>query len=166
MKLASLLLAGAVLLPPAQAKPKIATLDVRKAVQSTREGKLAIAELERKFRPEFDKLAEQNSEIEKLRSQLADRDDYASLKARIGAMGDRYNRDQDDLRHKIEEEERRVINELGPKLLLVAEKYAKQKHFEVIMDESEPKAAIIWRADKNDITDQVIKLYDLPAKKP
>jgi Skp family chaperone for outer membrane proteins len=166
MKLARLLLATAVLLPLAHAKPKIATLDVRKAVQATREGKAAVAELERKFRPSLDKLAYENSRIEVMRNQLGKDNDYASLKAQIAASEDSYNRSQDDLRRKIQDEERRVISELGPKLLAVAEKYAKQKHFEVIIDESDAKGPIIWRADKNDITDQVIKLYDQPAKKP
>jgi Skp family chaperone for outer membrane proteins len=166
MKLAPLLLVATVPLPLSHAKPRIATLDVRKAVQSTREGKAAVAELERKFRPSLDKLAYENSLIEVLRNQLGKITITHLSKPGSPRVRTATTAARTTCGIKIEEEERRVLNELGPKLLLVAEKYAKQKHFEVIVDESEPKAAIIWRDNKNDITEQVIKLYDQPAKKP
>ena len=66
MKLACLLLSTLSL----EAGTKVAILNIQKALTSTTDGMAAAAELARKFRPAMDKLAEENSEIERLRSQL------------------------------------------------------------------------------------------------
>ena len=62
MKLACFLLAIASL----EAGPKVAMLNIQKAVTSTADGRAAAAALESKFRPALDKLAADNSEIERL----------------------------------------------------------------------------------------------------
>lgn len=166
MKPASLLLAAAILLAPAQARPRIGIINIQKALTSTADGKAAVAELERKFRPAMEKLAAQNSEIEKLRSQLQSGDSYESLKARIATLGQAYIRHQEDQRHEFDDAQQRVVRELSAKLMPVIEKYAKQKHLEVVLDTNDPKSSVVWIAAKHDITDEIIKLYDRSAKKP
>lgn len=40
------------------------------------------------------------------------------------------------------------------------EKYAKQKHFEVVLDVGDSKTPVVWMAPNVDITGDIIKLYD------
>jgi hypothetical protein len=58
-----------------------------------------------------------------------------------------------------------VLKDLSAKLTVVVEKYATQKHFEVVLDESDPKTPVLWRAEETDITAEAITLYEQGAKK-
>ena len=52
-----------------------------------------------------------------------------------------------------------MLKDLSAKLTVVVEKYATQKHFEVVLYESTPKTPVLWRAVETDITAEAIKLY-------
>jgi len=165
MKLGFLLLAAAVSLFPLEAKSKVAILNVQKAIISTQDGKAAAEELKRKFAPDEARLANEQQEIDRLQSQLKDTpahtdDETASLKARITTLTTSHHRRVEDAAQRFEQERMRVLKELGVKLQAVVDKYAKQKHFEVVLDESDPKTPVFWRAATTDITDEVIKRYD------
>jgi Skp family chaperone for outer membrane proteins len=68
-------------------------------------------------------------------------------------------------RQQVEEEQRRILKGLNDKLLPIVESYAKQKHFEVVLDESDPRTPVYWRAKGTDITDEIVKRYNLAARK-
>jgi outer membrane protein len=169
MKPVLFLLGAMVCLVPAEAKSKVAILNVQKAIISTQDGKTAAEELQRKFAPDQARLSDEQREIETLEKQLKDaggRTDEAtaSLKARITTLIASHHRRVEDAGSKFEQERIRILKELGIKLRTVVEKYAKQKHFEVVLDESDPKAPVFWRATIADITDEVIKRYDQASK--
>lgn len=75
MKLASFFLAATVLL---QAGPKVATIDIRKALTATTDGRAAVAELERRFGPAKQSLSDVELRIRILRA--ADDADQPALK--------------------------------------------------------------------------------------
>jgi Skp family chaperone for outer membrane proteins len=114
----------------------------------------------------MDQLAKENYEIQRLRLELRGGEDYEAIKARIAALGAAYNRHQEDQRHQFDDEQKRVIQNLSAKLIPVIEKYAKQKHLEVVLDISDAKTPVVWIAPQRDITDEIIKLYDRASKKP
>jgi Skp family chaperone for outer membrane proteins len=155
----TLLLATA-LLATVQAKPKVAILNIQSAVLATSDGKAAAAEMHRKFDPEQERLAAEQREIDELRAR-----NDSSLKARIEALEQSHRRRIEDARQKFEMEQKRVLKDLSARFMTVVEKYAKQKHFEVVLDESDPKTPVLWRADETDITSKVIELYEQGAKK-
>jgi Skp family chaperone for outer membrane proteins len=145
-------------LPPVQ--PKVAILDIQKAVTSTNEGKAASNDLHRKFDPDIARFDRDRQEIEEMRQRLLNRDfggDQAATAKEIDARQKRYNRNMEDARQRVEVEQKRILKDLSAKLMLVASDYARQNHFEVVMDSTN----ILWRADQTDITDKVIELYDL-----
>jgi Skp family chaperone for outer membrane proteins len=156
MKLAFLLFSGAIVVVPALARPKVAILETRRALVSTNDGKAAVAELHRKFDPDQARLKEQEAEIVRLRNAP----EAASFKDRIDVLVTSHRRATEDARLRFDAEQKRVYKELSEKLMVVVKKYAKQKHYEVVLDESDPSSPIVWREDKNDITDKVIQLYD------
>jgi outer membrane protein len=137
------------------AQPKVAILDIQKAVTSTRDGKLAEAELHRKFDPTQRQFAQDQSEIEALRQQILNNPSQA-LQERFKTLTQTYNRHMEDARQKFEVEQKSVLKDLTAKLMVVAADFAKQNHFETILDGTN----VLWRADQTDITDQVIALYD------
>lgn len=142
-----------------QPQPRVAILDVQKAVLSTEDGKAASIEMHDKFDPEQRRLANEQQEIRSLRSQLSGDD------GRIAALEQSYRRKTEQAREKFETERQRVFKELVDKLMVVVGQYAKQNHFEVVLDISDPKTPVVWSAGAADITDEVIELYGQVVKK-
>jgi Skp family chaperone for outer membrane proteins len=155
MNTAVLLLAAAIFL---QAGPKVATIDIRKALTSTTDGRAAVAELERRFGPAKQSL----SEIElRIRILHADPDaEQQALKRRMQALERSRRLGQELAAHQFEEAQQSVLKDLSGKLTRTIEKYARQKHFEVVLDVSDPKTSVVWIAPNIDITGDIIKLYD------
>lgn len=158
-------------LVPAQARTKIAILNVQKAVLSTEEGKTAAEALQQKVAPEQARLSEQQLQIQDLENQLRDatgdaEQEKAQLKARIAGLTASFRRSREDAQHNFDVERTRVLNALGAKMLVVVENYAKQKHFDIVLDEGDSRTSVYWRAAATDITDEVIKRYNRAAGKP
>lgn len=140
-------------------QPRVAVLDVQKAVTSTREGKLAEAALHRQFDPDIKKFEQERLAIEDLKRQYQSID-HAPGKDFVKEIDTRqkhYNRETEDARERYEYEQKRVLKDLTAKLMAVAGEYAKQNGFDVILDPNN----ILWRREQVEITDKVIELYDL-----
>ena len=144
----------------ADARSRVATLNAQKAVLATHDGQAAVAELKRKFGAEETRLSAEQREIEDLRRHL---DGDASVTDRIDTLSTRHRRAAEELQRTVDEEQMRILKELNAKLLVVVEKYAHQKHFEIVLDESDPRTPIYWRSKSTDITAEVIKRYDQAA---
>jgi Skp family chaperone for outer membrane proteins len=159
MKHASLLLASVVLTacsaarqraavpaPIVQAKVRAAMLDVQKAILSSPDGLDAADELHRKFDPDKEKFDAQQQEIQKLRREHGD-------EARIADLERSYSLGLQDSRQKFEVEKNRLYKEVSDKVMAVVGEYAKQERFEFVVDVSDQKAPLFWRASEADITD-------------
>jgi Skp family chaperone for outer membrane proteins len=155
MKLASFFLAAAISL---QAGPKVATIDIRKALTSTSDGKAAVAELERRFGPAQRSLSDVELRIRILHA--ADEGNQPALRRRIQALERSRRFGQELVAHQFEEAQQGVLKDLNAKLIQTVEKYAKRKHFEVVLDLSDSKTPVLWTAPKVDITGDIIKIYD------
>jgi outer membrane protein len=171
MKTLPPLIAAIFLLVPLEAKPKIAILDVRRAILSTEEGKAAVAGLRSKWGPEESALIRQQQEIEKLERELGSgtghsAEENAALQARLGALREAEERGTMDARERIKHESTQILNDLGGKMMSVVGRYAKQKHFEVVLDLSDPNTPVYWRGGAADITDEVIKRYNQASRTP
>jgi outer membrane protein len=172
MKLASLFVAAILLaapactkaparpaqIPPPQAQPRVAVIDIQKAVTSTRDGKRAEAELLREFAPLQKQFAQDQSEIEALKQQILNRpfEETKPIQEKINTLMQAYNRRAQDAQQKVEVERKLVLKDLTARLVVVAGDFAKQNHFDTVLD----TANVLWHADQTDITDQVIALYD------
>jgi outer membrane protein len=171
MRTTFLVIAAMICLVPAQARTKIAILNVQQAVLSTEEGKTAAEALQQKVAAEQARLSGVQRQIQDLESQLRDQagrndQDTAQIKARITSLTATYRRGREDDQHYVDVEQKRVLNELGAKMLMVVGRYAKQKHFDIVLDEGDSKTSVYWRAAATDITNEVIKLYNRAAGKP
>jgi outer membrane protein len=150
---------------PAPQKP--ATINMQKAMLSTKDGEKASGELQTKFAP-------RNAAIEKKKSDLLAKQDQlkkggatmsqeaqARMAREIDADQKAIQRDQEDFEADLQAEEGKIYNELGARLYEVLGKYATQNGLSLVMDTSNQQSPVIWADNTIDITADIVKLYDL-----
>ena len=159
---------GAALSVHAQAPPptKIGVIHVQEAILSTKDGQKAANELQAKFAPKKSELEKKQGDISTLQDQLrkgsATLNDEAKNKLvrDIDSKTTSLKRDSEDFDADVQEEEGKLMQELGAKMMKVLEKYATDNGYAVILDVSNPQTNVLWRASAVDITADIIALYD------
>jgi outer membrane protein len=69
-------------------------------------------------------------------------------------------RDTDDARQDVEQEQQKVLNELGQKLMQVLQKYSVEKGFTMVFDVSGQPNNIMFASNTIDVTRDIIAMYD------
>jgi outer membrane protein len=157
-----------------QAAPtKVGIIHVQNAIISTRDGQKAVADLQNRFTPKKEELDKKQTEIKGLQEQLQRGSNTMSEDARNRLIRDidektkRLQRDTEDAQMEFDQEQGKVMQEVGGKLMAVLDKYAKENNFAVILDVSAQTTPVLWAANGIDITKDVIDLYDkAPAGAP
>jgi len=135
MRMAILVLWAASL---AVARPKVAFINAQQVILESGDGRAAARSLEEKFRESIQRLDARQTDKKTLE----------------------YRRVREDLQQQIEDERKRIVQELGKKLQSVLAKYAERKHYEAVLDVSDSNAPVVWFKKANDITKQVVAEYD------
>lgn len=157
---------GAALTAHAQAPAKIGVIQVQEAILSTKDGQKAANDLQAKFAPRKAELEKKQGDITGLQDQLkrgsATMSDDAKNKLvhDIDAKTTALKRDSEDFDTDVQEEEGKLMQQLGQKVMKVVDKYALDNGFAVIFDVSNPQTPVLWRATATDITADIIALYD------
>jgi outer membrane protein len=164
LALALLAAAGA----PAQTA-KIAVINMQAAIVGTKDGQKAAADLDAKYGPKRKAVDAQQAEINQLREQLqkgqntlsdaAKNEIYKNIDQKTKAL----NRDMEDDQADLEQDQQRFINEIGAKLGVVINKYARDNGYSLVIDVSGQQSPIIFASNTIDITKQIIDLYDTNA---
>ena len=158
---------GAAFAAHAQAAPtKIGVIHVQEAILSTKDGQKAAGELQAKFASRKSELEKKQSDIAGLQDQLrkgsATMSDDAKNKLMrdIDSKNTQLKRDSEDFDADVQQEEGKLMQELGAKMMKVLDKYAADNGFAVVIDVSNPQTDVLWRATAADITADIIALYD------
>ena len=158
---------GAAFAAQAQAAPtKVGVIHVQEAILSTKDGQKAAGELQAKFAPKKNELEKKQGDIAALQDQLrkgsATMSDDAKNKLMrdIDSKNTSLKRDSEDFDSDVQQEEGKLMQELGAKMMKVLDKYAADNGFAVIIDVSNPQTDVLWRATAADITADIIALYD------
>ena len=69
-------------------------------------------------------------------------------------------RDTEDAQADLEQEQGKIMQELGNKVMAVMEKYATHNGYALVLDVSNPQTPVLWAASAIDITNDIVKLYD------
>ena len=153
--------------PASEAAPtKVGVLNIQVAITSTAEGKQAAAELQSQFAPRNSELENLNKQIEDVRNRLRAGQNTLSddEKARLAREGDMLTksaqRKQQDFQDDSNEAQRVVVDRIGRKMLDVLDRYAKENGYAVILDTSSQQTPIVYAANQNDVTQEIIRLYD------
>jgi outer membrane protein len=148
---------------------KIGVIDMQSALLSTKDGQKAVADLKAKFAPkqlEFEKrqqeLAAKQEQYRKTENTISE-EAKATLARDIDVMTKNLQRDTDDARQDVEQEQQRVLNELGQKMMQVLQKYANEKQLTVVLDVSGQPNNILFASSTIEITRDIIAMYDAAA---
>ena len=150
----------------AQTPAKYAVINIQGALVTTRDGQKAAGELESKASPKRKELESKQNEINSLKDQLqkgsntlseqAKQDLYRKIEARTTSL----KRDVEDAEADWNQEQQKVLQQLGQKMMAVIDKYAKDNGYSLILDVSSPQTPVLYASNTIDITKDIIDLYD------
>lgn len=168
------LLAGATLTLPAQAPSKIAIIHLQNAIIGTKDGQKAAKELEAKFMPRRKEIERRQAEIQSLQQQLrassntASEDQKNKLMRDIDAKQKALQRDGEDASAELDQEQQKLFQEIGGKVMAVIDKYATDNGYAVVIDVSAQSSPVLYASTAVDITRQIVDTYDknAPAAAP
>jgi outer membrane protein len=155
--------------PAQQAPTKIAVINIQAALVGTADGKKAAAELQAKFEPKRKAIDARQGEIAQLQQELAKGSNTMAearrldLTRQIDTKTKALQREQQDAQEEVEIEQNKVLNELGQRMMVVIDKYAKDNTYAVVIDISSQQTPVLWAANGIDITKEIIDLYDKNA---
>jgi outer membrane protein len=150
----------------AQAPTKVAVIQVQAALTATKEGQKAAAELETKMSPRKKELEAKQAEIKDLQDKLQKGGNLLAESAKedltrnIDTKTKSFNRDVEDAQAELEQEQQKIINVLGQKMMQVIDKYAQANGYAIVLDVSNQNTPVLYAANQVDITKEVIDLYD------
>jgi outer membrane protein len=136
-----------------QTPSKVGIIHIQNAIMSTREGQKAATDLQARFDPSKGS----NTMAEEKRLQLT-RD--------IDQKTRSLNRDSEDTQAEFEQEQNKLLNQLGQKIMAVIDKHARDNGFSLILDVSSPQTPVLYAANGIDITKDIVDLYDKNAPPP
>ena len=150
--------------------PKIGIINFAGAIQATKDGQKASADLNAKFAPVRDKLQKKQTEIESDKARLSSganvmsADQKEKLMREIDQKTTSLNRDAQDAQADVDQESGKIMQELGGRMMAVLNKYAKDKGYALVLDISSQQSPVLYAPD--DLTEEIIKLYDQNAPAP
>ncbi len=149
-------------LPAFAQTPGIAVIDPQKVVQNSEMGKKALAEIKTIKDKKQAEIDQRQNSIQSMRDKLEKQRDILSAEAREKLNGD-VQRAITDLRRFSEDSEAEIQRELGKaikgieeKVLPIIQKLGEERGYSVIIQ----KDQLVYFSAKNDITDEVIRLFN------
>jgi outer membrane protein len=145
---------------------KVGVIQIQAALAATKEGQKAAAELESKMAPRKKELEAKQNEIKDLQERLQRGGNTLSDSAKedltrnIDTKTKSYNREIEDAQAELQEEQQKVVNALGQKMMAVIDKYAQQNSFAVVLDVSNQNTPVLYASNSVDITKDIIDIYD------
>lgn len=150
----------------AQSGQKLGSINIQAAMTGTKEGQKAAADLEKKLEPRKKAIDAKAAQIRELQDKLqrggAAMSDQAKadLTRQIDERTKSYNRDMEDAQAELNDDNRRLIEQLTSKMTKVIDQYASANGFSLIFDVSNPQTPVLYTSTMIDITRDIIALYD------
>ena len=151
----------------AQGPPtKVAVISIQGAIAATKDGQKAIAELDSKAAPKRKELDQKQTDINNLKDQLnkgtntLSEATKAELYKNIQQKTTSLQRDFEDAQADMDQEQQKMLQQLGQKILAVIERYARDNGFALVVDVSSPQTPVMYASPSIDITKEIIDLYD------
>jgi outer membrane protein len=145
---------------------KIGVINVRQAIVTTSEGKQASAELQSQFAARQSELENLNKQINDLKQRLSagqatlSQEEQARLTRQGELLARQLQRKQDEYQEDVNASQGEVIDKIGRKMIDVLDRYARENGYVVILDSSAQNTPILYASNQNDVTPDIIRLYD------
>ena len=157
--------------PAAAAAPtKIGIIHIQNAILGTQDGQKALKELEARSAPKRKELESRQQEIVGLQEQLNKSSNVGGEEAKQKLMRDiderkkKFSRDVDDAQADFDQENQRVLNEIGGKVIAVLDRYAAEHGYAVVLDVSNQQTSpVMFAANSVDVTREIVAIYDKTA---
>jgi len=163
----------ALALPAAAQSPgKVGVINIQSAIAGTKDGQKAASDIQSRFNPKKAEFEKRQSDIAQLQEQLNRGANTLSEEARtqltreIEQKTKALNRDTEDARGELDQEEQKIMNELGGRIMAVIDKYAKDNGYTLVLDVSSPQTPVLFASATIDITKEIIELYDKNVPAP
>jgi outer membrane protein len=150
----------------ATAPAKIGVIDIQTAIIQTKDGQKAAADLKTKFTPKQAELEKKQQDIAGLQDQIRkgqntmSEENKQKLMREIDQKGTTLKRDTEDANADLEQEQQRIMGELGGKIISVLNKYASENGYALILDVSGQQTPVMFASNTIDVTRDIIALYD------
>jgi outer membrane protein len=165
---------GAVMVSSAQTPnptpTKVGIIHIQNAILGTKDGKKALQDLEARSAPKKKELEKRQADILALQDQLNKSSNVGGEDAKQKLMRDidqkkkAFTRDVDDAQADLDQENQKVLNELGGRIMAVLDKYSNDHGFALILDVSNQQTSpVLFAASGIDVTRDIIELYDKNA---
>ena len=148
---------------------KVGVINIQSVIVTTKDGQKAAAELDSKAAPKRKTLEAKQNEINALKDQLQKGSNALSETAKqeivrnIDTKTKSFNRDMEDAQAEVEQDQQKVLQDLGGRIMAVIDKYAKDNGFVLILDVSSPQTPVMFASNTIDVTKDIIDLYDKSA---
>jgi len=148
---------------------KIAVIAIQQAIVATKDGQKAASELSAKAEPKKKELEGKQSDINSLQDQLSKGQNTLSegtkneLYKNIETKKKSLQRDFEDAQAEMDQEQQKILQQLGQKIMAVIERYARDNGYTLVVDVSNPQTPVLYAAPSIDITKEIIELYDKSA---
>jgi outer membrane protein len=157
--------------PAAAAAPtKIGIIHIQNAILGTQDGQKALKELEVRAAPKRKDLETRQQEIVALQEQLNKSSNVGGEEAKQKLMRDidekkkKFSRDVDDAQADFDQENQKVLNEIGGKVIAVPDRYAAEHGYAVVLDVSNQQTSpVMFAANSVDVTREIVAIYDKTA---
>jgi len=155
--------------PAAPGPQKIAVIDMTSALVTTKDGQKAVADLQAKFRPKEQEIQKRGQELQAKQEQYRKAANTLSDEAKanyerdIELMNRNLQRDTTDAKQEMDEDQQKILQDLGPKIMQVVNKYAVDNQISIVFDVGGEPNNIRFASSAVDITRDIIALYDKAA---
>ena len=154
----------------AQVAPtKVGIIHIQNAIIGTKDGQVAAKSLEERFMPRRKEVEKKQADIGAMQNQLRASSNTASEDVKNKLMRDidvkqkSLQRDAEDFQAEVDQEQQKVLGELGGKIMAVIDKYATDNGYAIVIDVSSQQSPVLYAATAIDITREIVALYDRNA---
>lgn len=148
----------------ASAKNKIGVINMQAAIANTVEGKLIIADLQKKYAPRQAELQRLQQEIQDIQDKLSKQgttlseDEQGRLSRQAEEKQTLLKRNAEDAQNDFNRDRDEAINRIGQKMVRVISDFAAQNGYSLVLDDAQ--IPVYFAAKEIELTADIIKRYD------
>jgi outer membrane protein len=148
---------------PRSVQPKIAIINLQRAVASTAEGKKASAALEGKFSLAQSDLQAMQKQLQELQNRITNSNgtDLIRLQRQAELLNRQYQRKKDGLTEALDAAQIDVIANIGARMQNIIDRYARENGYVVVLNTTAAGGSpVVYASNQINITDDIVQLFD------
>jgi outer membrane protein len=151
---------------------KVGIINIEMAIVGSNEGQRDFVALQKRFEPKQNELQALGKEVDDLKKQLNTQGDKLNDEARANLVKNieqkqkNLQRSLEDAQNDFQTQQKELANQIGRKILVVLDQYAKNNGFAVILDVSNPQSGVLWAGASTDVTKEIVDAYNAQSGVP